>query len=160
MYDLTRIAYVTRHYEALKGLTYLPVALWLLCWAAYDLGWIDRPSWIPFDWLFVSLSVIVLAASSELISRLYDRWFGWVSTGDRPEQKRSGREHAAYLGAYVSLSIFRTLRPDVSEPGMWIVTTVLWAFWLRLGTKWLAALELVIGAMSVAPLLDGVLSPV
>ncbi|MDP9351382.1 MAG: hypothetical protein M3P51_07575 [Chloroflexota bacterium] len=160
MYDLTRIAYVTRHYEALKGLTYLPVALWLLGWAAYDVGWIERPMWIPFDWLFGMLSTIVMLLSLELISRLYDRWFGWVSTGDKHKQKRSGRENAAYLGAYVSLSMFRTLRSDVSEPGLLIVGAVLWAFWFRLGTNWLAALGAVIGAMSVAPLLDGVLGPV
>lgn len=163
MYDLARIRYVTEHYAEMAGLVLLPYSLWFLGGAAYDLGWIGSPSWLSNDWLFSLVTLILATITSFGIGWLYDRTFGKVTRVPTRPPRPTRRDFWIWMAVYMCANWLPILRPEVSRIGVHVtlftlVFTTL-GMKLRVPTSWIA-LGILVGAMSLAPLLDPLVGPV
>lgn len=163
MYDLARIRYVTEHYAEMAGLTLLPYSLWFLGWAAYDLGWIGSPSWLSNEWLFSLVTLILATIASFGIGWLYERSFGKVTRTSTRPARPTWRTFWVWMVLYMLINFLPELRPEVSKVGLYFV---LWAVLyppivLKIGipASW-TRLGIVIGAMSLAPLLEPLVGPI
>ncbi len=160
MYDLRRIRYVTEHYEDLKGLTLVPLALWLLGSAAQDVGWLSTPGWLSNTLILAWVSVLVVLALMYLIGRLYERAYGSVAPDEVRRVEFDERAFMAYWLA-VSLTFLAVdLLPSLSQMGMAVCITLLWVWWIRRRDKHVLTLAIVVAVMTLAPLLEGLLGPV
>ncbi len=160
MYDLRRIRYVTEHYQDLQGLTMLPLSLYFLAWAAYDLGWIVLPAWLPRGWQLLVASYVVVVALMWLIGKLYERAFGWIAPDAPRGYKPSKSEFWGILCLYMAGMWLATLRPEVSRLGLILAYFATLQGWLRRRSGYWLALVVLIAATSVAPLLDDVIGPI
>ncbi len=159
MYDLKRVRYVTRHYRDLRGLTLFPFSLLLLGMAAYDAGWIRFSGWLSNGYLLFGVSFLVLFALTVLIERLYDRAFGRVVPDPDGEGEFDKRAFKVFLVALWLISLITDLVPKLSHIGLVLCLSVLWTWWMDREDKHALVLGIVVAAMTLAPLLEGVLGP-
>ena len=163
MYDLARIRYVTEHYHDLQGLILLPLSLWFLAWAGYDLGWVRPPSWLSNEWLLILVSLSVTFALMLAIEKLYERSFGWIAPESRPTTKPAKQTLWITWGVVMSISIITVFltekRPEVSKLGLYILLAVFTESRRRRDAKNLFALGILLAAMSLAPLFDSSMYP-
>jgi hypothetical protein len=163
MYDLARIRYVTEHYAEMAGLVLLPYSLWFLGWAAYDLGWIGTPSWLSNEWLFSLVTLILAASASFGIGWLYERSFGKVTRNSIRLPKPTRRDFWTWVFGGTFVMTLSELGPDLSKVGLyfvlWAVVYPILVLKIRISATW-TGLGIIIGAMSLAPLLDPLVGPV
>ncbi len=159
MYDLKRVRYVTRHYRDLRGLTLFPFSLLFLSLAAYDAGWIRLSGWLSNKYLLVVASTLIVLALMQLIERLYDRAFGRVVPDPDGEGEFDKRAFKVFLVALWLNSFISDLVPKLSHIGLLVCIVVFWLWWMDREDKHILVLGIVVAAMTLAPLLEGVLGP-
>jgi hypothetical protein len=160
MYDLARIRYVTEHYHDLQSLDRLPISLFLLTWAGYDLGWVRPTGWLAREWLFIVVSLVIVFALMVAIGKLYERAFGWLSAERRREDEFTKREWLCFYLSFLLPSFLVTARPELSHLGLVLSVVGLWGWWRRRAArKHYLAFGILLAAMSLAPLFDATLYP-
>ncbi len=160
MYDLRRIRYVTEHYRDLQGLALVPISLLLLGWAAYDAGLVQLPGLLGNPWVLGLTSIVMVVALIEVIQKLYDRAFGWISPDP---QRQSDPSKRAFWPAWLALMasyFLEQVRPETSSYGVLIAICIASGWWFQKEAKHWLVLALIVGVMSLAPLLDGLIGPV
>ncbi len=159
MYDLKRVRYVTRHYRDLRGLTLFPFSLLLLGMAAYDAGWIRFSGWLSNGYLLFGVSFLVLFALTVPIERLYDRAFGRVVPDPDGEGELDKRAFVVWWTGGWFIFLITDVVPKLSHIGLLVCITAFWLWWMDREDKHILVLGIVVAAMTLAPLLEGVLGP-
>lgn len=169
MRDLQRIRYVTKNFERLKGLRYVPFVLALVLWGFVTWLWFEEPSGF-FDVQLLRNGVFLLVflvpwLFVRPIERYYEHHFGLVR---QRRWKPSGRGTLLLAAALVVAIVvgLPALRDDLGQPvlgivsGLFAATLILYNWWplrSKFTIHWpiLAALAIVVCSLPLADIFIG-----
>lgn len=149
---LKRVEYVAANYEDLKGLVYVPYALFFFGWAAFDAGWL-----VGSPWILLPLGIGLASGLGALISRYYyDRAFGRVYTvaDRRGRDRRDWLLMLPFISIYAFAGVVEDPRAEASRL-MLIVALFVPEFWRKraVAVHWITLASFVI-LLCLLPLIE------
>lgn len=106
---MQRIQYVTKHYQTLQGLRFIPIGFAMLICA---LIWMMSPSLLSLSLFGIEIAFLVGFVLYWRIATYYKRAFGWVQPQPAgPISRRVRVVFVAILGIFVMLSIVAPFTP-------------------------------------------------
>ena len=151
MQDLKRIHYVTKHYDQLMGLLWLPVGAFFLTQVPFQAGWIATPEWL--DAAHVILGSMLSGWLGVLIAKWYKRRFGKVTPSLADVDRWALGWGVLFFVVIAGQVVDSVLDPPVSLLCVSLAACVL-VFWWR-GSRWAwhyAAMALIIAVVGLRPL--------
>ncbi len=147
MQDLERIRYLTRYYDALKGLKAVPFGLFMLVMAARGLGWTGLGK--EGDCTYTLPLLILVIALYFAADRYYTRSFGFVRASAPQVNMLASLGMVALFFGIIALEV--AVKPPISLIGLFIGVWLVYSG-LRTWRAYYSVAGVVISLVSLVPL--------